>query len=261
MRTPLLHTENLSVGYRHKRHVTTVLSALSLDLYEGELVTILGRNGIGKSTLLRTITGIQLPLAGSVTISGRPLESISARDMSKTVAIVNSERTLAGSLSVKELVALGRHPYTGFFGRLDDVDIDIIDRSLDSVGILDMADRYIASLSDGERQKAMIARALAQSTPVIILDEPTSFLDVASRIETMSLLKSLASDCKKSVLVSSHDVTQALAMSDRLWVISGERTILSGTPAQFLSDTRLLDSMFPGRNVTFDPVVMDFIPR
>lgn len=261
MKKTLLNTRNLTVGYCVKRRQLPVLCNLSLQLTEGELVSILGCNGIGKSTLIRTITGIQPPLSGSVEINGVPVTGMSRRLMAETVAIVHTEKTMAGGLSVRELVGLGRHPYTGFFGRPDSNDLRIINESLDSVGMSHMADRYVATLSDGERQKVMIARALAQSTPIIILDEPTSFLDVASRIEIMSLLRDLAHNSGKAILLSSHDVTQALSMSDRLWVIRNDRSVISGHVSQFIDNSDSLNAMFVGRNVTFDTTLMDFTAK
>lgn len=258
MDNTLLNTYDLTVGYIVRHRPQPVLGNLTLDLRQGELVSILGSNGIGKSTLLRTITGLQPPLSGTVEITGIPVQRMSRQLMAKTIAIVHTDRTMAGGLSVSELVGLGRQPYTGFFGRLDKADRAIVDKALDSVGMSRFADRYVATLSDGERQKVMIARALAQSTPIIILDEPTSFLDVASRIETMSLLHDLARQQGKAILLSSHDVTQALTLSDRLWVIDGDRHVESGTPAYFLSRSTALNAMFPDRKVCFNPSLKDF---
>ena len=185
-------THNLAVGYRNGKNTVTLLKGLNLNLEQGKLVALLGQNGAGKSTLLRALTCDERPLDGSIEVNGRNLQEMSQKDRSRLIGLVSTERIQAGALTVTELVGLGRQPHTGFLGRLDDEDRVIVRQSMADAGIIGKADEYMASLSDGERQKAMIARALAQQTPIIILDEPTAFLDVASRIETMRLLQTLA---------------------------------------------------------------------
>lgn len=255
-----LQTTGLSVGYRNGRDTHTVLSGLDLTLRRGELVTLLGANGSGKSTLLRTISGSQAPLSGHIYINGRDLTSCTPAQLSRTVAIVHTDRTMAGGLTVEELVSLGRQPYTGFFGRLSGVDRAIVADAIRSVGIDSKTTSFVATLSDGERQKAMIARALAQDTPLIILDEPTAFLDVASRIETMRLLARLTLDCGKTVLLSSHDVSQSLLLSDRLWLLMPDGSMADGTVDALMADGNL-DRLFSDRDIIFDPTMRDFRPR
>lgn len=255
----LLKADNLTVGYRNGTHEKMVLSRLELSLGRGELVSLLGANGTGKSTLLRTLAGRQRPLAGKVSIEGRDIEKCPSDMLSRLVSIVHTDRTMAGGLTVEELVSLGRHPHTGFFGRLSASDREIVGHSLREVGIGDMGNRFVATLSDGERQKAMIARALAQDTPVIILDEPTAFLDVASRIEAMQLLARLAHDNGKGILLSSHDVSQSLLLSDRLWLLRSDGTMTQGATDALVTDGAL-DTLFAGRDVRFDPVMRDFRP-
>ena len=252
-----LKTKGLAVGYRDGNRVTVVLEHIDLSLRKGELVCLLGANGIGKSTLLRTISGVQNPISGSIEIDGRDLDSYSSKELSKLIGIVYTDRTLAGALTVRELVSLGRQPYTGFFGRLDAEDYKVVDDALESVGMLHKSRDYVATLSDGERQKVMIARALAQETPIIILDEPTAFLDVASRIETMQLLRNLAQSQQKAVLLSTHDVGLSLPLTDRLWLVTNDATVIEGTTTEFV-DNGALNDLFPNRNVTFDTSVMDF---
>ena len=253
----MLSTIDLTVGYRNGKRTTTVLENINVSLRAGELVCLLGANGIGKSTLLRTISGVQSALKGAVEISGRDLMSYSSKELSKLIGIVYTDRTLAGALTVEELVSLGRQPYTGFFGRLDDEDYKVVKEAVEAVGMSHKLHDYVATLSDGERQKAMIARALAQETPIIILDEPTAFLDVASRIETMQLLRQLAQSQQKAVLLSTHDVGLSLPLTDRLWLVTNEATVIEGTTQHFI-DNGALNDLFPGRNVTFDTSVMDF---
>ncbi|MCM1517506.1 MAG: ABC transporter ATP-binding protein [Pseudoflavonifractor sp.] len=256
----ILETDGLTVGYRDGHDTRPILRGLNLRLRRGELVSILGANGIGKSTLLRTISGVQPPLTGHVRIGGRDLASCQPRELSRMVSIVYTDRTMAGGLTVRELVSLGRQPYTGFFGRLGADDIAIVDEALRSVGITGKSDSYVATLSDGERQKTMIARALAQDTPLIILDEPTAFLDVASRIETMQLLSRLTRDSGKTVLLSSHDVSQSLLLSNRLWLLMPDGTMADGIPASLIADG-CLDRLFSDRDIVFDPALHDFRPR
>lgn len=256
----MLSTSDLSVGYRNGNHSTTVLKHINLSLYGGELVCLLGANGIGKSTLLRTLSGVQPPLSGLIEINQRNITSYSAKERSKLVGIVYTDRTLAGALTVEELVSLGRQPYTGFFGRLDDDDYNIISQAINSVGMNHKKNDYVATLSDGERQKAMIARALAQETPIIILDEPTAFLDVASRIETMQLLRNLARSQQKAVLLSTHDVGLSLPLSDRLWLVAANTSVTEGSTSQLINDGSL-NTLFPHRNITFSPTALDFRPN
>ncbi len=254
----IITTAALSVGYRHGRKTAAVLSGLNLELRRGELVSLLGSNGMGKSTLLRTLTGSQPPLAGEITIDGTPLRRLSARQLAKTVAIVYTDHTRAGALTVTELVALGRQPYTGFFGRLDSDDREIVADAIARTGISHKADTPLARLSDGERQKAMIAKALAQATPVIIMDEPTAFLDAASRIETMALLHTLSREQDKAILLSTHDVAPAMALSDRLWVVNADGEMVSGTPERLALAGDGLAGLFDRRPVEFDPMAGDF---
>ena len=174
----ILSTHNLSIGYQKGKSSTIVLKNLNISLKRGSLVALVGANGIGKSTLLRTITSNQLPIEGYVTLNGKRFDEISKKELSKLLSIVNTDRTRAGGLTVRELVSLGRQPYTGFLGILDSNDRQIVETAMQNAGIAHKADSFLAELSDGERQKTMIAKALAQNTPVIILDEPTAFLDV-----------------------------------------------------------------------------------
>lgn len=253
----MLSTKDLTVGYRNGNRVNEVLEHLEVSLYAGELVCMLGANGIGKSTLLRTISGVQPALKGVVEIKGQDLSSYSSKELSKLIGIVYTDRTFAGALTVEELVSLGRQPYTGFFGRLDAEDRKIVNEAIEAVGMSHKSHDYVATLSDGERQKAMIARALAQETPIIILDEPTAFLDVASRIETMQLLRQLAQSQHKAVLLSTHDVGLSLPLTDRLWLVTADSTVIEGTTEQLIADGTL-NNLFPNRNVAFDSTVMDF---
>lgn len=254
---PILSTHNLSVGYRKNKSCSTIMSRLELELNSGSLVALVGANGIGKSTLLRTIVGNQAPLSGIINLNGHDISKISKKELSHLLGIVNTDRTQAGGLTVRELVALGRQPYTGFLGILDKNDNNIIAESMLSAGISHKADSFLAELSDGERQKVMIAKALAQQTPVIILDEPTAFLDVESRLETMLLLHRLAHEQNKAILLSSHDLSQSLMLADELWVINHKREMYCGN-TEDIALSGVLSSIFTSPNITFDSMQGDF---
>lgn len=249
---------NLSVGYHIDKHSSKeVLSGLNIVLRQGELVCMLGANGVGKSTLLRTISGVQPPIKGEVVINGKEIADHSRRSLSRLISLVYTDNTLAGGLTVEELVGLGRQPYTGFFGRLSDNDRHVVRKAISDVGMAHKIGEYVSRLSDGERQKTMIARALAQQTPIIILDEPTAFLDVASRIETMKLLHDLAINGNKAIILSSHDVSQSLMLASRLWLITGDGILIDGITEELVLDGDL-NRLFPNRDVTFDPAIGDF---
>lgn len=253
----ILSAKDLTVGYRKGNSTSPVISGLNLSLSRGKLVALIGANGIGKSTLLRTLVGNQPPLEGEVSISGIRIGEISRKDLSLLLGIVNTERTQAGALTVREVVSLGRQPYTGFLGILSKNDKSIVEKAMQDAGILHKASNFLAELSDGERQKVMIAKALAQCTPIIILDEPTAFLDVASRMETMLLLHNLAHKQNKAVLLSSHDLSQSMMLADELWVVTNDRKIISGNTEDVVL-SGAMDSIFASSIISFDLLQGDF---
>jgi iron complex transport system ATP-binding protein len=252
--TSVIETSGLVIGYAQKgRERTVVHGSLQLQLYAGELTSLLGLNGAGKSTLLRTLCGFQPALGGQIRIKGRPLSDCSQEELSRIIGVILTEKTNAGGITAAELVALGRHPYTGFFGRLKAEDRRIVADSLEAVGMTHKSAAYISELSDGERQKVMIAKALAQQCPVIILDEPTAFLDVMSRIETMSLLHHLAAEQGKAILLSTHDLDLAIQMSDCLWLQEKGRDMMCGTPEDLIL-SGAFETFFHKKGITFDPL-------
>lgn len=246
----LLSAENLRVGYLLGKKEIKVCDGMNFELKRGELVALLGPNGAGKSTLLRTLSSSLQPLSGNVYYSGRLLKNISQRDLSRKISVVLTDHTQAGGLTVSELVSLGRQPYTGFFGRLKARDLRLVDEAINSVGLSFKSNSYMAELSDGERQKAMIAKALVQETDVLLLDEPAAFLDVASKLELMALLRQIAVERNCAVLFSSHDVEQALTLSDRLWLM-GRDGLLCGCTEDMVLQGHLSD-LFRSNNVRFD---------
>lgn len=219
----MITLKNLVVGYPDGRHTRQLNHAANEEARDGMLTCLIGANGAGKSTLLRTIAGFQLPLEGTVLLGGDDVRALSPRQRAERMAVVLTDRPDVRCTTVWEMVATGRAPFTGFWGRLSGKDRNIVTRSLRLVGIEWMADRTVASLSDGERQKVMIAKALAQQTPVILLDEPTAFLDYPSRVEVMQLLLNIAHEEHKTVLLSTHDLDLALHTADRIWLFEKER--------------------------------------
>lgn len=211
-------TNRLTVGYRGHR----VVEDISLSLPCGRLVCLLGPNGAGKSTLLRTLCGFQPPIEGTVTISGSDITTMSAAEVARLVSVVLTDRPLTPSLTAQEMVGMGRAPYTGFWGRLSDDDRRLVSEAMQTVGIDSLATRRMGQLSDGERQKVMIAKALAQHTPVIVLDEPTAFLDYPSKVAVMKTLARLAHDESKTILMSTHDLELAAQLGDELMEIENK---------------------------------------
>lgn len=248
--------QNLSIGYRSKRQLRVVASCLNASLPKGQLTCLLGANGIGKSTLIRTLAGFQPSLDGDILIQGKPLSSYSPRQLAKEIGVVLTTKSDTPMLTVREIIGIGRSPYTGFWGRLSADDERIVSDALHQVGIESLADRSLVELSDGERQKVMIAKALAQQTPVIILDEPTAFLDFPSKIEILQTLRHLAHDNQVTILLSTHDVELALQLADNIWLMEktspeDESHLFIGT-AQELSSNGSLSRFIERKGIRFD---------
>lgn len=230
----------LSIGYRlHTRQQKVVSENMNASLLTGQMTCLIGTNGAGKSTLMRTLAGFQKPLAGEVLLQGRNMNEYDDRELARLIGVVLTERVDVNNMTVTEMVALGRSPYTGFWGRLNDEDRQIVADSIRLVGITHLAERMIQTLSDGERQKVMIAKALAQQTPVILLDEPTAFLDYPSKVEVMQLLKRLSREADKTILLSTHDLELALQMADTLWLMASDGQLHIGSPHDLASQGHL----------------------
>ena len=229
--TPLLSARNLTIGYKNgKREPRIVSEALNLDLWPGQLVCLLGPNGAGKSTLMRTLSGLQPALSGEIIIDNESLVNLKPVDLAQKLSLVLTERIEAGNLTVRELVALGRTPYTGWLGTLSEIDKEKIDWSMGATDTKRYAGRRMNELSDGERQKVMLARALAQDTKLILLDEPTAHLDLPNRVEMMRLLHNLARQTNKAILLSTHELDLALQAADKLWLMHPDGKLVSGVP-------------------------------
>ena len=252
MKSVVLH--NLSIGYLTKGNENVVASGLNATINNGELTCLLGRNGIGKSTLLRTLSAFQPALEGEIVISStQPPSSITSltdKQLSRLIGIVLTEKPDVQNMTIEELVGMGRSPYTGFWGTLDDEDKKIVGEAIQLVGIENLQGRMVHTLSDGERQKVMIAKALAQQTPIIYLDEPTAFLDFPSKVETMQLLRRLALEEQKTIFLSTHDVELSLQLADKIWLMEpGHLSV--GTPRQ-LADEGVLSRFIEHDGITFD---------
>ncbi len=225
---PLLTASNLAVGYRYRRRITTTLSEVNLSVRQGDLIALVGGNGAGKSTLLRSLTGVQAPLSGTISLVGRDITQIDRRQRARHIALVLADRLEAVNLTVEELVSLGRHPYSGMSGQLDDDDRAIVSDAMAATGVTRFAHRPIGQLSDGERQRVAIARAVAQEPDVLVLDEPTAFLDPRARQSILALLESLTGGHRFAAIIATHDLELVLPRATDVW-IAGEGRIASGT--------------------------------
>lgn len=223
--------DDVTTGYTHGRERVEVSRGLSAKLPAGRLTCLLGRNGAGKSTLLRTLAAFQKPLGGRIMIGDKELAGLTSAELARMTGVVLTDRIQARELTVGELVALGRAPYTDTWGRMDAGDREAVGRAMEMAGVTDMAARRVTSLSDGERQRVMIAKALAQETPVILLDEPTAFLDYPAKVEIMLLLRTLASDGGRTVMLSTHDVELAMQTCEHVWLLDRSRGLTEGAPA------------------------------
>lgn len=251
MKQATIHINDLSTGYRNKKKIHEVAHHINATINSGELTCLLGTNGVGKSTLLRTLSAFLPPLDGKIVIQGKSLTDYSDRQLSKVIGVVLTERFTLRNMTVEELVGMGRSPYTGFWGNLSKDDRKIVDDSLALVKIEELKYRMVHTLSDGERQKVMIAKALAQQTPVIFLDEPTAFLDFPSKVEIMQLLHRLAFTINKTIFMSTHDLELALQIADKIWLMDRETGVTSGTPED-LAINGSLSHFFSRKGIVFD---------
>lgn len=250
----MIELRNVSIGYRSKHGVRTVASGLNGTIRRGELTCLLGANGIGKSTLLRTLSAFQPKTGGEIYVEGRELSTFSDKELSRLIGVVLTEKPDVRNMTVRELVSLGRSPYTGFWGSYSKADLEIVDESIAQVGIEALSGRMIHTLSDGERQKVMTAKALAQQTPIIYLDEPTAFLDYPSKVEVMQLLRrisraELPHDIgQRTIFLTTHDVELALQLADTIWLMTREEGLVTGTPRQLAEQGALSRFIEGGHN-------------
>lgn len=242
--TNILSLEGLSIGYN-----TSILNEIDLSVSKGEIVSVIGKNGIGKSTLLKTIAGLHRKISGNIKLNGFENENIISKEKAKILSFVSTGISKHINIKVRELVALGRFPYTNMFGNLTSKDNSIIDDVLRSTDILKLADKNIYEISEGELQRTMIARALAQDTDLVILDEPTAFLDLPNRYEILYLLKKLSREKNKTIIFSSHDLNISMQIADKVWLMK-ENSIISGSPEDLIINNEF-DDLFVNENLKF----------
>ena len=250
-REETIQIKGLEAGYRTKHGASVITRNICASLYSGELTCLLGPNGAGKSTLLKTLTAFLPPLKGEIFIKQKPLSEYSDAELSKVIGVVLTDKLSINNMTVEELVGMGRSPYTGFWGHMTKEDRKIVSDAIDLVGIGELKCRTIQTLSDGERQKVMIAKALAQETPIIFLDEPTAFLDYPSKVEIMQLLRRLAEEQAKTVFLSTHDLELALQIADKLWLIDKSHGVTIGTPEDLAIEGEI-SKYFHRDGVVFD---------
>ncbi len=223
----LLEIQNITLGYGLNE---PILLDASAPLKEGRLTALLGVNGIGKSTLIRAMVGMMACRSGKILMDEKELFQLSLADRSQKISLVKTSLPDLGYMTAQDFIGMGRHPYTNWIGRLMKKDQQIIDSVIESMGIENLALRYLFELSDGERQKVIVARALVQDTPVIVMDEPIAFIDPVASLELLDILKKQCADNGKTILFSSHDIGATFMYADDVWLIDNDRTIISGTP-------------------------------
>ena len=247
----MIKATKLEIGYQKGRNQRSVQKNLEFTAREGEFIALVGPNGCGKSTLLKTMGCLLHPLSGFLEMNGKSVDQISLQERAKLFSLVLTETVTVGYITVYQMVSMGRHPYTTFAGKLGKQDQQIVDESLNAVNMSSMSQNYLQELSDGERQRVMIAKALAQTTPMIFLDEPTSHLDLPNRIETILLLKNLSKETGKTILISTHEIDMALRLADKIWLMEKGNGLWSGKPQEMLENGKL-QSVFKSDNFGFD---------
>ena len=255
----ILQTKNLSIGYASKKEVLTIASGINITLSKGKLITLIGGNGIGKSTLLRTITAILRPISGDVFLNKKDIFTISTSDLAQQQSLVLTDKLPSSNLTVWELIALGRQPYTNWIGTLSEEDLSKITNAIQLTNIEHLIEKKHHEISDGQLQKVLIARALAQDTDLIILDEPTTHLDLFHKVAVFKLLQKLTHETGKCILFSTHDIDLAIQLSDKMIVMTKEKTI-QDLPCNLI-EKGVFDTLFQDENIFFDKQKGKFIVR
>ena len=246
----ILKAHPISIGYHDKKETKIVAKDVKIELQKGKLIALVGVNGIGKSTLLRTITGIQKPLDGTVYLNEKDIRTYSANDLAQHMSVVLTEHLPPSNLTVFELIALGRQPYTNWLGTLTSEDIEKVNEAIKLTQIVHLVHKKHFEISDGQLQKVLIARALAQDTPLIILDEPTTHLDLLHKFTLLQLLQKLAISTQKCILFSTHDIDLAIQLCDEMIIMTPEKTV-QGHPCELI-ETGIFNALFDNENVSFD---------
>ena len=246
----ILSTSNLSIGYSTKKEKIVIANNLNLTFEGGKLIALIGANGIGKSTLLRTLTGIQKPLKGTVFLKGKDIHAYEPLELAKNLSLVLTEKLPSSNLTVFELIALGRQPYTNWLGKLSEDDLQKVNHAMVLTQIVHLASKKHYEISDGQLQKVLVARALAQDTPLIILDEPTTHLDLLHKVAVFKLLKKLSQETNKCILFSTHDIDLAIQLSDEMIVMTQE-SVVQDQPCNLISKG-IFNSLFKDEHIVFD---------
>ncbi len=248
--TSILKTSNLTIGYKAKKAAVTIAENLNLNLTSGKLISLIGANGIGKSTLLRTITGIQQPLSGTVFLNDKNINTYKPLDLAQNLSLVLTEKLPPSNLTVFELVALGRQPYTNWVDSLTQTDIEKVQEAMALTQIEHLAQKKHFEISDGQLQKVLIARALAQDTALIVLDEPTTHLDLLHKVSLFKLLKKLTQETQKCILFSTHDIDLAIQLSDEMIIMTPE-SVVQDEPCNLISNGNFA-TLFKDEHIVFD---------
>lgn len=246
----ILSAQNISIGYQQKKENTVIADTIHLAFAKGSLIALIGANGIGKSTLLRTLTGIQKPLAGEVLLNNKNITAYSPKELAQNLAVVLTESLPPSNLTVFELVALGRQPYTNWLGSLSPEDLNKVNEAIALTQIEHLRHKKHFEISDGQLQKVLIARALAQDTPLIVLDEPTTHLDLLHKVNLIRLLQQLAAETGKCILYSTHDLDLALQLSDQI-VVMTPGNVVQDTPKNLIAN-KTFDRLFNDKSIRFD---------
>lgn len=246
----ILSTLNLTIGYTSKKKKTVIAENLNIHLKEGKLIALIGANGVGKSTLLRTLCGIQNPLSGNVLLNNIDIQKLDSMTLSQNLSLVLTDKLPSSNLTVFELVALGRQPYTNWIGKLSAIDVEKINQAIELTQIKHLSAKKHYEVSDGQLQKVLIARALAQDTPLIILDEPTTHLDLLHKVSVFKLLKKLSIETNKSILFSTHDIDLAIQLADEMIVMT-ESKIEQDQPCNLITKG-VFNSLFKDGQIIFD---------
>ena len=255
----ILQTQHLSIGYSSKAQTKVIASDVSIQLEQGKLIGLVGANGIGKSTLLRTLTGIQKSLSGTVLLNEKPIDSFEPLALAQQISVVLTEKLPPSNLTVYELIALGRQPYTNWLGKLAEEDKIQIENAISLTEIGHLIHQKYYEISDGQLQKVLIARALAQDTPLIVLDEPATHLDLLHKVSLFKLLKKLTVEARKCILFSTHDIDLAIQLSDEMIVMTKEK-VLQNQPCNLILDGTF-SNLFLSENILFDSEKGKFIIR
>jgi iron complex transport system ATP-binding protein len=246
----ILEASKMSIGYSNKKENILISSGINLTLERGKLISLIGANGIGKSTLLRTLTGIQKTLSGTVLLDGQNIHKLDSLSVARNLSVVLTEKLPPSNLTVFELIALGRQPYTNWIGKLTKLDVAKVNEAMELTQISDLATKKHYEISDGQLQKALVARALAQDTALIILDEPTTHLDLLHKVALFKLLKKLTQETQKCILFSTHDIDMAIQLSDEMIIMTPE-TVVQDEPCNFISKGNF-NTLFQDEHIIFD---------